>query len=44
MNAFYPAVAGVKFIPLGGTKDRSADAILEHKDVSTVAELALRSI
>lgn len=30
VNAFYPAVAGVKFIPLGGTKDGGADAMLEH--------------
>lgn len=30
VNAFYPAVAGVKFIPLGGTSDGGADAMLEH--------------
>jgi hypothetical protein len=30
VNAFYPAIAGVKFVPLGGTKDGGADAMLEH--------------
>lgn len=29
VNAFYPAIAGVGFIPLGGTKDGGADAMLE---------------
>lgn len=30
VNTFYPALSGIEFVPLGGTRDGGADAILER--------------